>query len=288
MPGGRERRDADAPMQPDDAPGCGIVHRHMEQNMAGGIYADVGSYLRRRYDRLLTKHRQWPLPGRRTAYTMRLRNASTPFVCRYASTDFPTLREIFIDREYDAALEHIPADCRTILDLGANAGYSVRLWLERFKECRIIAAEPDCQNAGILRRNIQLANAGDRVKVREVCVVGAARPVQLDRSGGDWGVRIASTNDGQPTVPGITVADLLAEDGNPQVDLAKCDIEGAEAEVFADCSAWIHRLRYLIIEVHPPYSSTRLLADLTKAGVNPRVLYRRDKGYGLEVLALAI
>ncbi|NNM85723.1 MAG: FkbM family methyltransferase [Phycisphaerales bacterium] len=256
--------------------------------MTAGIYADVGSYLRRRYDRLLTKHRQWPLPGRRTAYTMRLRNASAPFVCRYESTDFPTLREIFIDREYDAALEHIPADCKLILDLGANAGYSVRLWLERFVECRVIAAEPDCQNAAILRCNMQLANASERVKLREVCVVGAARSVQLDRSGGDWGVRIAPANDGQLAVPGITVADLLAENGNPQVDLAKCDIEGAEAEVFSDCSAWIHRLRYLIIEVHPPYSGARLLADLTKAGVKPRVLYRRDKGYGLEVLALAL
>lgn len=56
-------------------------------------------------------------------------------------------------------------------------------------------------------------------------------------------------------VAGVTFADVLAQCKTPEIiDLVKCDIEGAETEVFADGSAWICRVRFLIVELqlHPP------------------------------------
>ncbi|EQD71394.1 methyltransferase FkbM family, partial [mine drainage metagenome] len=128
-----------------------------------------------------------------------------------------------------------------------------------------------------------------RCDIQEVCVVARQRQVHLDRSGGDWAIRITDENTGTPAVEGITVEELLARCNAPEtIDLLKCDIEGAEAEVFADCSAWIGRVHYLIIEVHPPYSSKALIAQLEKNGAHPQLTYRRDKGNGLEMAVLKL
>ncbi len=54
--------------------------------------------------------------------------------------------------------------------------------------------------------------------------------------------------------------------GNPPtIDLLKCDIEGAEQEVFADCASWLHRVRNLVIELHEPYLADRFLQDIASA-----------------------
>ena len=49
-------------------------------------------------------------------------------------------REIFLDRDY-----RVPADLepRTIVDLGANTGISVRFLRALYPSAEIVAAEPD-------------------------------------------------------------------------------------------------------------------------------------------------
>ena len=46
----------------------------------------------------------------------------------------------------------------------------------------------------------------------------------------------------------------------------KCDIEGAERELFARCRPWIHRVRNLLIEIHGDYTADVLLKDLIANG----------------------
>ncbi len=220
---------------------------------------------------------------------MRLRAAAFPFICRYDSTDFATLREIFVGQEYEEALKHVPADCRSIVDLGANAGYSVRLWMERFPDCRVLGAEADSENAAICRANVALAGGMKRCDIQEVCLVGKSRSVYLNRSGGDWAIQVTDVDTGTAAVNGIRVDELLTRCNAPKtIDLLKCDIEGAEAEVFATCSNWIARFRYLIVEIHPPYSYKALLADLERNNAHSQVAYRRDKGMGLELAVLEL
>ena len=68
---------------------------------------------------------------------------------------------------------------------------------------------------------------------------------------------------GEASVGVLTLADILqASDFEGEIDLLECDIEGAEKEVFASCSAWIHRLRNLLIEIHGGYTADGLLRDL--------------------------
>lgn len=69
------------------------------------------------------------------------------------------------------------------------------------------------------------------------------------------------------------------------MDLLKCDIEGAEAEVFANCADWIERIRWLMVELHPPYDKRKCLADLERNG--GRFIVRHEQQWvGQEVLLL--
>ena len=60
----------------------------------------------------------------------------------------------------------------------------------------------------------------------------------------------------------------------PVIDLLKVDIEGAEREVFKASAPWIRRVRYIVLEVHPPYTTEELLADLEANGQKFRVIDR--------------
>lgn len=73
----------------------------------------------------------------------------------------------------------------------------------------------------------------------------------------------------EAAVPVTTVPELLREAGlNSEIDLLKCDIEGAERELFGACEPWIQRVRNLLVEVHGAYNGRALLEDLRRNGSN--------------------
>jgi len=50
------------------------------------------------------------------------------------------------------------------------------------------------------------------------------------------------------------------------IDLLKCDIEGAERELFERCASWITRVRLIAIEVHAPFVVGELMSLIAAAG----------------------
>ena len=56
-----------------------------------------------------------------------------------------------------------------------------------------------------------------------------------------------------------------------KIDLLKCDIEGAERELFEDCRSWIAQVNAIVIELHPPYTLTDLLVALKRGGADFQV-----------------
>jgi FkbM family methyltransferase len=178
------------------------------------------------------------------------------------------LEEVFFDGEYDLARTLDRQQIRTVVDLGANVGYSVVIWKQLFLHARVIAVEPDPGNLAVCRRNV---HGLPHVTIVEGCVSGQTKRVTLDRSSGEeWGFRIGQTVSPADdlSVQAYSMPDLLRSfaGGLVEIDLLKCDIEGAEADVFADCRDWIGRVRHMIIELHHPYRSAAFLADLDRAG----------------------
>lgn len=233
-------------------------------------FDDVRSWLLGLYSGLLLRLRSWPLPCRGRAVRVRFGGRAGAYAVRLGTSDLLVAAELFEDREYDPVLGAGLRDVRVVLDLGANIGLSVRLWQERFPGARIVAVEPDEANAELCRLNAALGPDPARVTILRAAAAGVRRPLALDRApaGGEWGHRAREARSvAEPgDVEGITIPDVMDRAGLAvPIDLLKCDIEGAEAEVFRDAAAWAWSVRHLVVELHAPYTRAAFEADLDRA-----------------------
>jgi len=190
-----------------------------------------------------------------------------PLYFRLGSSVGAVIEEIFIKNIYGPGCDKVE-QARLIIDAGANAGYSVALWRKYFPAAHIVAVEPDPANCKILRLNLGDENGNESVTIAETCLAATSGRVYLDRSGDECGYRMTRTPlpYGEP-VASKTFLEIVAEFAEASViDLFKCDIEGAESEIFADCSAWINRVHYITIELHPPYTRDNFVADIERNG----------------------
>jgi FkbM family methyltransferase len=145
-----------------------------------------------------------------------------------------------------------------------------------------VCVEPEPGNVAVLRENVRSLDA----TVIEACVGGHERHVGLVTDGGEYGYRIGDEGGRVPVVTMLTVLERAAFDGH-LLDIVKCDIEGAEAELLNDCRSWIHRVRALVIECHAPYSASDLDADLARNGGRFRTLHvEQNRAYGTQTATL--
>jgi FkbM family methyltransferase len=200
---------------------------------------------------------------------------------RPKTSDLPTWFQVAGLEDY-AIVERLLRQCsglpvRTSVDAGANIGLTSLYFAQAFPECRILAVEPDPGNFEILVHNVR------RLKGRVECVRAAFWPVdeplQMDpepfRSGREWARTVrrleeATGGGGPGRVPVVTPSGADARLGGGGFDLLKMDIEGAEAEFFADverCRNLLARTGAIAIEVHPErIDPHRVLYALDEAG----------------------
>jgi FkbM family methyltransferase len=243
------------------------------------------------YGRIL-RRASWPLPWRNSTVQVRLRSQSAPFHLRLSSTDWLVLEEIFQKDEYIFVRESIK-EAEWIVDLGANVGYTLRYWQSLFPKVRIVAMEPEPNNCLICLRNIDSAGLESQVTLLQAGVGSVRQQMRLVDAGmGEWGYRTERTNAGEGLqIDVLPLSEVLADHAKGRrIDLLKCDIEGAEKELFEDCRSWIRQVDAIVIELHPPYSLQALMLALKRAGASfeisaqsnrkpcPVVLLRRSQG----------
>jgi FkbM family methyltransferase len=196
-----------------------------------------------------------------------------PVVLRSHTTDISVLSELVVSDTYRPLLDVIDHPVDTIVDLGANTGLAAR-WLEhQFPGAQLVCVEPEPGNVATLRKNL----AGiQRARVIEACVGGHRRQVALDTSGGEFAVTMVEARSEDLLLTDvITMEDVLDQAALSSIDLLKCDIEGAEAELFANCRSWLSKVRTIVIECHGVYGVDELMADLAMNGAD-YVVRRRD------------
>jgi FkbM family methyltransferase len=243
-------------------------------------FASIIDWSKALYDRAVLRWTGLPWPMRGRVVAVRLANAPRPVFARLGASDLHVVSEIFLHGEYDIVIQRLRAagvQVRTILDLGANVGLSVRLWRDTFPGCRVVAVEPDQANLAVARLNAD-ADAppdatGGRATLVRACVAGVARRVTLDRSQAAWAFQMndapAAGTDAD-TIPALTIPQILEQTGvSERIDLLKCDIEGAERELFQHAHDWLHLVDRMVVEVHGDYTLDSLLADLRKADARP-------------------
>ena len=176
---------------------------------------------------------------------------------RTRTTDLEVYKEIVLQD----SLGSLKADptARVVVDLGANIGLSYRWLRRRYPNARIVCVEPDPGNVAILRST---AAADKDCDIADACIGGRERQVSLGEGTGEWGFRIL---DEPGDVPVLTMPQLLSDYHLDTVDILKCDIEGAERELFENCAEWIGQVRALIVECHLDVIDASTLCDLLAA-----------------------
>lgn len=176
-----------------------------------------------------------------------------PVLARAKSSDLFVFDQIFVDREY-RCLDELH-DIRTIIDAGANVGYSSAYLLTRYPQAKVIAIEPDGANFALLEQN--LAKFGDRVHTVQGALWSEDTTLDFSESfqdvGDEWARQVGTSADGNGAIPAMSIASLLDKYGWDNVDLLKMDIEGAEETVFSSPDlGWMDRVGAMVIEIHGP------------------------------------
>ena len=204
---------------------------------------------------------------------------------RSHTTDVSVLAEIVLGGSI-GRLPDAPG-AGTVIDLGANIGLAYRWLRRRYPTARFVCVEPDPGNVRVLRANVESADGS--CVVMPVCVGGSERRVNLASDDGEWGFRIveaAEPSDGDTRV--ITMDRLLSDAEIEHIDILKCDIEGAEAELFADCRRWISLVDAMVVECHLDVMSTEtLIGTLAQNGADFTLTHvERRPELGFEIATL--
>lgn len=196
---------------------------------------------------------------------------------RPGSADFTVFSEVYLQDEY--GIRRSDRRYGTVIDLGANCGMFSCAILQSAE--RVISVEAVAANHTQAVRNIT-ANGGNENNVLHVAVAAmSGETIRLyhnpRNSGGhstaaEWTQRDSGSQSDYETVRTISLADLLDSQDVDHVDLLKCDIEGAEYDVFLPATnETLSRISEIVMEVHispahPPDRLQTLVSRFRNAG----------------------
>jgi len=172
--------------------------------------------------------------------------AKLPLFFRANSSDIWNLRQVFQLREYNFDFPYPPG---RILDLGAYVGFAAVFFANRFPNAEIVCVEPDWANFQILKMN---TIGYPKVRAIRGAIWHHSTRLNLQsKMGGEaWAGVYEEKEEGH--IRAYSVGELLKKIGWATVDYVKCDIEGAEAEVFSEphCGEWIAGTACISVEMH--------------------------------------
>lgn len=151
-------------------------------------------------------------------------------------------KEIFTDEFYRfSTTESTPV----IYDCGANIGMSLAYFRQHYPAARMVAFEADPTIGQVLADNLTV-NGIQNVELINKAVWINDTGVDFSSAEADAG-SIYSTGQRQ-RVPSVRLREYLLRE--PRIDMLKMDIEGAEADVLADCRDVLNNVRNMFIEYH--------------------------------------
>jgi len=195
--------------------------------------------------------KQMKLPG---VLQVRLRGEDGPtLLLRPGPThDRGIAREIFAEEMYALPAAYraeaaAPA-WRTIVDLGANVGYSILYFLRAHPEARVIAFEPHPAHVACIRRHL-VVNGVEAKRVELHAVAGGAAAAHLTLTDAGATSEVVTKSAGAGGIP-VEVVDIFPLVQELEIDLMKIDIEGGEYAIIDDPRFARLKVRWLVMECH--------------------------------------
>ncbi|MBE0612752.1 MAG: FkbM family methyltransferase [Burkholderiales bacterium] len=165
--------------------------------------------------------------------------------------------EVFQHNYYRLGL---PTQPKTILDVGANTGFTAVYFARTYTSARLACVEPIPANVRVLRRNLELnAVTAD---VFPVAITVEDGRVLMEILAKDYGHRIfdgtSSARVETLEVDALSIKTIQKRLGWSRIGLLKVDIEGYEKKLFsADCS-WLWLVDAMCIECHEGFGEADL------------------------------
>jgi FkbM family methyltransferase len=191
-----------------------------------------------------------------------------PVLVRPGTTDALVFDNNLVRRAY--ACVELRRPPRFIIDAGANVGYASVYFLSTFPEARVVALEPEPGNAAVARRN--LAPYGDRAVVLKCGLWPRSGRLRVRPAERADSVQVEEAVEGEPwDCYAFDPLALLARFEQRRIDLLKCDIEGAEKQVFAvNSDFWLERTACIVAEIHGEAASRVVYAATARHGFRGR------------------
>jgi FkbM family methyltransferase len=166
---------------------------------------------------------QWTLRFPRVR--IQLTDFPSSLVLRRFSSDYFVFATVFLHHELDLNILGVTS----VIDAGANVGFTTAYLAKKYPKALIIAIEPDRANCELLRLNTQ---GFSNVKIIEGAIWPRSEMLTIENPTDEsWSFRMKPGNAGA-AVTGYTVQQILNLAGFGRCDLLKLDIEGAEKELF--------------------------------------------------------
>ncbi len=177
---------------------------------------------------------------------LKLKQLPHPIFLRCGTSDFDTFDQVFKSKELNFnSLMKKPV--KSIIDAGANTGFTSIYLTMAYPEAKILAIEPENENFALLVKNT-------KPYPNITPVHGALWPVRTkvniqDNDKGNWGFSVSESLPGQE-VNAFPVDELMQLHNMDQIDLFKIDIEGHEADLFNGNIEWLKKVKAIAIELH--------------------------------------
>lgn len=200
------------------------------------------------------------------------------FAIRKNTSDAAVFLQVFKVQEYQPLVSLIQSfkgiPIKTIIDAGANVGFTSIYFLTKFPNARIIAVEADPENMEALKVNFANNKVTDFVALQKALWKSSAE-VELTNSFRDhreWSRQVSEVT-GEPAtsahkLTGISLSDLMQLHGIDEIDILKIDIEGSEKEVFSDRAQSItilKRVKFIVVELHDEVEFKNEFEDILRS-----------------------
>jgi FkbM family methyltransferase len=177
---------------------------------------------------------------------------------RYGGDIF-VFHEVFLSQSYRLPTRWL-SDIKTVVDLGANVGFTTLYLSQYLPEARFVCVEPEPSNISLLKHNLR--SMRNRVKVIEGAVADRSGEAWFARSAPSWGGQLVENGVKGTPVRCYTMDEIIRAAGLSVIDMMKVDIEGAEKQLLSGRKDWLRNVKLLIIELHGDYSIEHFRQDL--------------------------
>jgi FkbM family methyltransferase len=183
----------------------------------------------------------WRLAGGPNLIGVRLKSGLHLNIRSLSSTDYGVAWDIFWRGCYQSPERLEPVS--SIVDLGANVGYSCLFWCQQYPQARVTAFEPHPRHLEAIAAHLTANRFSERVKVVPAAAGNTAQQKYLVDAGSSS--KVSERADGLP----IQVVDLFQAVA-PPIDILKIDIEGGEYQVLVDPRFPSLGARTVVVEWH--------------------------------------